>query len=215
MSVTAKPRIEAYIGATGSGKGVSIERRLAALKPPRLLIWDPRGEYAKQAKRVTLQGAVAAVSKAGAAPFKLRVQHEGDVGLEDAFGLLCRLSFQAADNLFLAEELSDVTKPSWAPPAWKKIMTQGRHQRLHIIGAAQRPALVDKNFLGNCTYIRVFTLRYRNDRVAMAESMDVPLADITALETTEGDGGTTINFLERNFREKLLRKGQIKLSHRG
>lgn len=53
MSVKAKPNIEAFIGMGGSGKGVSIERRLAELQPRRLLMWDPRNEYSKQARAVT------------------------------------------------------------------------------------------------------------------------------------------------------------------
>lgn len=214
MTVTAKPRIEAYIGASGSGKGVSIVRRLAELKPARLLIWDPRGEYSKHARAVSLQAAVATVASAEGQPFALRVVHDGKSAPDAAFGLLCKLAFRAGDLVLLAEELSDVTTASRAPPAWRQVITQGRHQRLHVIGAAQRPALIDKTFLGNCTYIRCFTLRYADDRQAMAKALDVPLQDVAALETTEGASHTVINYIERDFRAKVLQKGQIKLRAR-
>lgn len=214
MAVTEKPRIEAYIGASGSGKGVSIERRLAELKPKRLLIWDPRSEYQQHARAVSLQAAVKAVAHAGAGPFALRVIHDGKTPPANAFGLVCKLAFRAGRLLMLAEELSDVTTASHAPPAWRQCITQGRHQALHIIGAAQRPALIDKTFLGNCTYIRCFTLRYEDDRRTMAKALDVPLQRVTDLETTEAPGSVTINYIERDFRAKVLQGGQIKLRTR-
>jgi len=215
MAVTSKPRIEAYIGASGSGKGVSINARLVELRPPRLLVWDPRGEYGQHAKAVTPGQALQLVAgAAGLKPFRLRIVHDGKTPPDAAFGWLCKLAFRAADLVLVAEELSDVTTASRAPPAWRQCITQGRHQRLHIIGAAQRPALIDKTFLGNCTYIRCFTLRYEDDRRAMAKALDVPLQDITALETVERQGSTVINFLDRDFRAKVLRKDSIKLRHR-
>jgi hypothetical protein len=215
MSVTAKPRIEAYVGASGSGKGVSITRRLEVLKPRRLLIWDPRGEYAQHAKAVTMQQAVATVAGSKGGPFALRVVHDGKTAPDQAFGLMCKLAFTGGDMLFLAEELSDVTTASRAPPAWRQCLTQGRHKHLHILGAAQRPALIDKTFLGNCTLVRCFTLRYAPDRAAMALALDVPIERVAALQTVEKETAshqvTEINFIERDFRAGTVVDGQIVL----
>jgi hypothetical protein len=214
VSATNRPRIEAYIGASGSGKGVSINRRLAELKPPRLLIWDPRNEYGKHAPAYdSLPYLVGAFKHAKGGPVRARFVPGPGMKLEEAFGFVCRLAFQAGNLVFLAEELSDVTKPAHASAAWKQVITQGRHQALHVIGAAQRPALIDKTFLGNGTFIRCFTLRYANDRKAMAEALDVPLQAITELQTLETERGTVINYLERHFRNaEPATKGQIKLS---
>ena len=60
--------------------------------------------------------------------------------------------------------------------------------------------MTDKNMLGNCTYVRCFSLRYLEDRKAMAAALDVPLQAISELETTEGPTHTTINYIERDFR---------------
>lgn len=216
MAVTNKPRIEAYVGASGSGKGVSINRRLAELKPQRLIIWDPRNEYAKHAPAVSsLAQLLATVKGARSGPFRVRYVPGPSMQLPDAFDIVCKTSFTAGNLLFLAEELSDVTTGSHAPASWRQVITQGRHQALHVLGAAQRPALIDKTFLGNCTYIRCFTLRYRADRQAMAAAMDVDEARITELATVEGDTHTTINYLERDFRAGVLQGGQIKLKSRG
>ena len=216
MSATNQPRIEAYIGASGSGKGVSIDRRLRELKAARLLIWDPRDEYARHAHRVTsLPELVAGVKRAGpGGHFRLRYVAGSAVGLADAFGLLCALAFEAGDLVLVAEELSDVTDASRAPPAWRRCITQGRHRALHIIGAAQRPALIDKTFLGNCTYIRCFTLRYRDDRAAMARALDVPEARVAEQATSSSGAGVVIRYVERDFRTALLRDGSITLRAR-
>jgi hypothetical protein len=216
--VLNRPRIEAYIGGSGSGKGVSITRRLQELKPARLLIWDPRDEYGKHAPRFdSLPALVAAVRTAKGGPVRGRYVPGPAVDLEEAFGLVCQLSFAAGSLLFLAEELSDVTTASRAPAAWRQVITQGRHKALHVLGAAQRPALIDKTFLGNATYIRCFTLRYRNDRQAMAAALDVPELEIAKLQTVEDDarGVTTINYLERDFRAGLLQPGRYVLKRRG
>ena len=217
MSVLNRPKIEAYIGASGSGKGVSINRRLAELKPARLLVWDPRGEYDKHARAVTsLAALVAAFRKAGRGPIRVRYVHDGATDMADAFGLVCQVAFVAGDLVFLAEELSDTTTASHAPAAWRRVITQGRHQGLHVIGAAQRPALIDKTFLGNATYIRCFTLRYREDRAAMSRALDVPESRVAALQTVEDDaaGSVLIQYVERDFRAGLLRDGSIKLRRR-
>ena len=149
---------------------------------------------------------------AGTGPVRARFVAGDDLGeLEDLFGKVCRLAFEAGNLLLLAEELSDVTSASRAPPEWRRIITQGRHRGLQVIGAAQRPALIDKNFLGACTYVRCFTLRYAEDRRAMARSMDVPERDIAELQTTKTARGVTIRYLEKDFRASRTDAGEIRL----
>lgn len=210
-----RPRIEAYIGASGSGKGVSIDRRLSELKPARLLIWDPRAEYGRHAPAAaTLPAVVHAFSQARGGPVRVRYVPGGALKLADAFGLCCRLAFEAGELVFVAEELSDTTSASYAPPAWRQLITQGRHRAVHVIGAAQRPALIDKTFLGNATFVRCFTLRYEADRRAMAAALDVPLADVAALQTTEGTSSTRVEYLERDFRAGPAVRGGFTLKRR-
>jgi len=213
MAVQARAQIEAYIGATGSGKGVSIARRLAELKPRRLLIWDPRAEYGKHARQVSMSEAVKIVGTSNGGPFTLRVVPDGKVALSDVFALLCKLAFRVGDMVFLAEELSDVTKASWAPPAWRQCITQGRHQGLHLIGATQRPALIDKTFLSAATVVRCFMLGYHDDCKTMGKELRVPEAAIELLATVEDETKrptrTTIMYLERVRRTRELFAGRI------
>lgn len=221
MSVLNKPRIEAYIGASGSGKGVSINRRLKELKAAghltRLLIWDPRDEYGVWAPRYSeFSSLLGAFKHAKGGPVRARFVPGPSVKLPDAFDFVCRLAFQAGALVFLAEELSDVTTASHAPASWRQVITQGRHKALHVLGAAQRPALIDKTFLGNCTYIRCFTLRYADDRRAMAKAIDCPEQWVGELQTVEDEskGTTVIHYIERDFRGGLPTQDRITLRRR-
>lgn len=212
MDNSNRPDIRAYIGATGSGKGVSIREHLTREKPLRLLVWDPLNEYGKFAKPVRTLGEVARAVKAdrfavafnpGANPKEFAAK----------FAMFCRIAFAAGRLKLLVEELADVTGPSFAPLEWRRCTTQGRHRGLQIVAASQRPAQIDKQFLGGCTYIRCFTLRYPADRQAMAGAMDVPLPDIASLSTIENAAGTVITYVEKDFRDGTTQRKQITLKH--
>lgn len=196
-----RPDIRAYIGATGSGKGVSIRAHLKAEKPERLLVWDPLDEYHAFARAASVAGVVDTIAKAGpAGPFRVRFTPADTTDQKKAFALLCQVARRAGNLTFLVEELADVTTPSYAPPAWRRITTMGRHAGLKVIAASQRPAMVDKAFLGNATYVRCFTLREHSDHVRMASALAVPLDTIRGLQTIEGERATSIAYVERDFR---------------
>lgn len=205
-----RPDIRAYIGATGSGKGVSIREHLRASKPDRLLVWDPLNEYGLFARPVRT---LAAMVQAMQAPtFAVAfAPGEDPKTFPDKFALFCRAAFAAGNLTMLVEELADVTSPSHAPLAWRRCTTQGRHKGLRMIAASQRPAQVDKQFLGGCTYIRCFTLRYPQDRTAMAGAMSVPVSEIDTLETVEGEKGTAITYMERDFRLGKTTRNTIRM----
>ena len=217
MSVTNKPQIEAYIGASGSGKGVSINARLRELQPARLVLWDPRNEYGKHARAVTslalLVRDVGAAGKAG--PIRVRFVPGGTIKLADAFDVVCKLVFACGNLVFVAEELSDVTTASHAPPAWRRITTQGRHAGLHVLGAAQRPTLIDKTFLANCTRVRCFQLGYESDIQTMAKEVRAPAELLAGLVTRDTPGGADIRGLEYERRTRELWAVQIRVNSRG
>lgn len=206
-----RPDIRAYIGATGSGKGVSVREHLKRSRPKRLLVWDPLGEYGEFC-RVTSGDLQAVAAACKGAAFAVSYWPGADpTRYAERFALFCRIAFAAGNCCVLVEELADVTGPSYAPQPWRRLTTQGRHRGLSVIACSQRPAQVDKQFLGGCTYIRCFTLRYPADRAAMAGCMDVPIADVARLATTEGARTVSINFLERDFRTQKTTAGTINL----
>lgn len=209
-----RPDIRAYIGATGSGKGVSIREHLAKEKPKRLAIWDPLGEYGEFVTATTgkLQDLARAMS--GKA-FAVAYWPGADATLyKDKFAMFCRMVYAAGNCTVMVEELADVTSPSYAPPYWRQCTKKGRHRGLRLIAASQRPADVDKHFLGGCTFIRCFTLTGKNDRLVMADMMDVPLETIKALSTVEAGKVTTIRFMDRDKRVNKTTPGTIVKRHK-
>lgn len=211
MDNSNRPSIRAYVGASGSGKGVSVREHLKKEKPTRLLVWDPLHEYGFACRTVT--GDLSVVAKACAAPaFTVAYWPGADAGkFAERFAIFCRIAWAAGNCTVLVEELADVTTASFAPQPWARLTRQGRHRGLRLVACTQRPAKVDKDFLGSTTYVRCFTLRYPDDRRAMAAILGVPGADVDALHTTEGEKVTEINFIERDFRGGKATNGRIRL----
>jgi len=199
MAADLEARIWGVIGASGTGKGVWIKRNLAELEPERLVVWDFKNEYQAEAGKALAPslGAVhKAMQKAGAdGPLRIRYapRGAGEKALRKEFEALCELVYAWEGCTFVAEELANVTTPGWAPASWRKMTTSGRHAGIHIIGATQTPALVDKSFLGNCTLVHCGPLRERAHRVAVARAMDIDegrLAKLVKFQWLEKDFDT-------------------------
>ena len=211
MDNTNKPELRAYVGATGSGKGVSVREWLRGARASRLLVWDPLGEYADFVK-VTTSKLQDVASHAQGERFAVAFYPGPDVRTyAEKFSMFCRIAFAAGKLVLLVEELADVTSPSHAPQSWRQCTKKGRHAGLRIVAATQRPADIDKHFLGGCTYIRCFTLRFPEDRKAMAGAMGVPLADIADLMTVEQGNVTVLNWIERDFRSGKTTRGSKRM----
>lgn len=215
---SGRPDIRAYVGTTGSGKGVSVRAHLKDTKPRRLLIWDPLGEYSEFVTR-TVASIADLATAAKAKEFRVAYYPGPDSEkFADPFALFCRIAFAAGDLVMMVEELADVTRPSWAPMPWRRCTKQGRHRKLKIIAATQRPADVDKSFLGAATMIRCFMLGEPADEKTMAERLRVPLLDVQQLVTSEQEKNgwinVTINYLERDVRARIITPGTIKLKRK-
>lgn len=190
MSRTKKPGgtrnsadIIAVIGASGTGKSSYIKGELlprAKRAKQRILIWSPlerTDDYAGfcggsvTTKITELIAAIKAGHKA------IIYWPQGtDSEVKKQFDLFCRIVWELEGSTVLVEELSRVTMASWAPPAWKNLSTAGRHQGLTIIGTSQRPANIDKDFLGNCTEIRCYRVNYDSDAKVMADALGLQTA---------------------------------------
>lgn len=169
-----KADIIAVIGASGTGKSSYIKGKLLK-RFKRLFIWSPLEKTDQYAafcggtvtSRITeFIGLVKAGTKA-----IVFVPTGNDADVKKQFDLFCRVVWEIENCHCLVEELSRVTMASWAPPAWKNLSTAGRHQGITLIGVSQRPANIDKDFLGNCTEIRCYRVNYDNDASVMADSL--------------------------------------------
>jgi hypothetical protein len=174
------------LAASEMGKGVWLKARLSQLKPDRLLIWDTNDEYDKVARAVgTLAELVQAIAaKRFAVRYVPRSRKDKDLRAE--FETFCLIAYAAAQSVIVVEELADVTSPSYAPPAWRKLNTRGRHhQGLTIYWCSQSPAFVDKASMGNATHLHVGYLGEPRHRQAAAAHLGCTADDIDQLKQFE------------------------------
>lgn len=207
MAADLDANIWGVVGASGTGKGLWIKAHLRTTKPRRLVVWDFKREYGQFVTLVpTLAHVRTAMLKAGE-DGALRIGYcpvgAGEKAMRREFEALCELVYAFEHCTFIAEELANVTTPGWAPAAWRKMTTSGRHAGVHIIGATQTPALVDKTFLGNCTLIHCSALREHTHRVAIARSIDVDEGRIARL--------VKLQWLEKNFDTGEVTTGFVRI----
>lgn len=178
-------RIMAVLGASGSGKSTFIKREIA--KPAaarRLLIWDPMKEYG--AHGAAISTAAELLDGLKGKRFALVFQPSTDPKARvRQFDFLCRAALAAGNLTLVVEELRFVTTPSRAPLGWAQVCLTGRHKGLTVYGASQRPASIDKDFLGNCSRVRTGRLTYPEDVKAVASAARIPLAEIDVLKPLE------------------------------
>lgn len=189
-----KASIVALIGASGTGKGQAAKARLNAPWAGRTLIWSPLEQtdrYAAWIGARVILGSIPALVGAIRSGARGVVYVPGPVKVAAQFDLFCRIAWECEGARVLVEELSRVTSPSYAPQSWQNLSTAGRHRKLELIGTAQRPAQIDKDFLGNCTLIRCYRLNYENDAKAVASVLRVAWADLMDLPD--------LHYLERHI----------------
>ena len=190
--------ITGVIGASQTGKGVYCHARLARPHSGITLVWSPLehpagndryAEVLKCGKVSSIPALVDAIKSGARAVVFVPVQELRPDGRPEArpydrqFDRFCRVAAALRSCRVLVEELSRVTLASWAPASWKNLSTAGAHAGLELIGTAQRPAQIDKDFLGNCTEIRCYRVNSGNDARTMQDSMGVPWSELMDLPT--------------------------------
>lgn len=188
MAADLKGESWAVLAMSEMGKGVWLKQRLDSLQPEHLLIWDTNDEYENQARAVgSLVDMMLAIGSGR--PFRLRYvpRAKTDKALRAEFEAWCTLAYSAPPGCVLVvEELADVTAPSYAPPAWRKLNTRGRHHRgLRLYWCSQSPAFVDKASMGNASHLHVGYLGEPAHRKAAAAHMGCSPDEIDALQQFE------------------------------
>lgn len=183
-------RFEAILGATGSGKSTQLRARLGTKKRPRVLCWSPKEALDNYAAFFGAGAVVArttsevlqAVKKAGAgkfcivfAPSLVRKQDEA------AFDVFCKIALAAHNLTMIVEELHSVTTPSRAVDGWAKLCFMGRGYGVEVFGLSQRPASVDKSFMGSLSFCHCGRLPYPEDQKTMSKTIGVDVAEIAEL----------------------------------
>lgn len=197
--------IVAVMGASGSGKSTYIKQTLAKAKPARLLVWDPMAEYAHLGQVAPslshLVQALAAAGRKGRFAWVFQPAPDEKTRARQ-FNVFCGVAMAAGNLTLVVEELRFVTTPSRAPVGWAQVTMTGRHKGLRVLGASQRPASIDKDFLGNATLIRTGRLAYPEDVRAVSKAMQVPEARIAELKPLE--------WIEKNMQTGKVAAGKIR-----
>lgn len=182
--VEAKAHIEAVLGGTGTGKSSYVKALLRKRTPKRLLVFDPEEEWTEFGRPMTsLQDVIAGCEAAGANGGMriVFVPSPDPAAAMKQYDVFCRIAFHAERLAFVVDELKLVTTPSRSPVGWGMLTGRGRKRGIVIYGLSQRPASIDKDFLGNCTAVRTGRLTYAEDQRAVARVLGVPEAEIGAL----------------------------------
>jgi hypothetical protein len=210
MAVENEAKIWAVMGQSGTGKGIWIKAQLRKMKPRRILILDPQDEYHEFGDPVSAAEMARRVVQAGPdGPFRVRYVFPKTCTREhfaNVFNLACQLTYAARNCIFLPEELSNFTTASHAPPLWKRMCNSGRHEGVHVIGASQFPAQIDKAFLSNATLLHVGYLKEEPHRKPVASAMDVKTDRIKELPD--------LHFLEWQRKGRKLFRGEVTISGR-
>lgn len=180
VDVSQAADIRAVLGAPGTGKSHYTKAEMKKAK--RLVVWDLEDEY-EDVEAVSLHQLPHRLHQAGKGGFRVRVIPSTDQDKRQIeFDLFCRTLMAIGNLLAVVEELRFVTQPSKAPAGWAGITLRGRKRGVKVIGTSQRPASIDKDFLGSATIIRTGALNYPADRKAVADVMGIDLDLIEKLE---------------------------------
>jgi ABC-type cobalamin/Fe3+-siderophores transport system ATPase subunit len=191
-------KVVAIMGATGCGKTTYLRKCLAARKRKRTIVWSPKepidgyAELYQGSVVVRSVGDVLAAAKAaGKGEFHLvffpRLNRKVD---EAQFGAVCKIAMAARNVTMIVDELHTVTRPNAAPDGWSELVMMGRGYGAEVFGLSQRPASMDKDFLGNCSEVWTGRLAYEDDAKTVAKTLRVSPAEILNL--------TGYSFIHRN-----------------
>jgi len=177
------------IGTTGCGKTTELKKRLATKKRSRTLIWSPKealdnyadlymGSVVTRSVSEVLQIVKAAGSGGFHVVFVPTLNQKKDMA---AFDVFCKVALAAGHLTMVCEELHSVTSASNAPDGWRKVNFMGRGYGLDVFGLSQRPASVDKAFMGSLSFLHVGRLPHPPDQKAVAEVLGVDRGEVALL----------------------------------
>ena len=200
-----KPLIVAALGARGTGKSAYVKQRLEQLRPARLAVWDLMQEHGDGIVSTSKLGD--AIRAMRARRFAVAFQPSRDDALRARqFDTWCKAVLLAGDVLAIVEELRFVTTASHAPGPWREMTLLGRHDRhrVSIIGTSQRPAHIDKDFLGNADVVHCGRLTARADARVAGEVLGVDFREVLALPD--------LAYIERAASSSTASRGALKFA---
>lgn len=182
--------IHAVMGSSGGGKTTHAKSRIMKKRRRRTIVWSPKEPVDNYASWwpgsvvCTTAAEVLEVVKAAGARgefhivFRPTLRRQVD---EAQFNVVCLIALAAKQLLFVVDELHTVTKATHSVDGWGKLVMMGRGYGIEIWGMSQRPASMDKDFLGNASTIHTRRLSYPEDAKTVARSLGVKPVDVAEL----------------------------------
>lgn len=202
-------RIIAAIGASGSGKSLWAKREFLTPKPDRLMIFDYKREHVGSSVVTTIEALIAVVRRTS---FDVVFQPSyGGRECVRQFDLFCAIALEAGNCTVLVEELGIVTKPQFAPENWKRLCITGRSYKttaglastMVVIATAQRPAMIDKDFLANCTLIHCGRVQFAPCAKVMIQMLGGEVTAEQLLQLAD------LEYVERDVLKRVNERGKI------
>lgn len=206
-----KPFRWAVFGATGTGKTAWIRQQLRAIKPRRLMVWDPKHDHTLADLGTPYTSWPDFVKACTGKAFQARYLMSHDHDPHEQFAAFCALAWREGNVVLFVDELAEVTQASRAPGAWRKIVNVGRSydngkKSISIIGASQTPTEVDKSFIGNCDLIHTGRLGNASAAKLFAQQWGISAAEISGL--------APLHWLEKRDTSAEVTRGVLKFSSR-
>lgn len=162
----------ALIGRSGCGKSYLGE--MIHKIYPRVVIFDSLNEYPKTDTDIYTWEDFASFIRGAdeLTRFKRIVRfHIDEKNSLEYFEMYMRALYELGDVMVVIEETQDYCSANKIGHYFKKTLTSGRHRGLSFIFTTQRPALINKTVLAQCTHVFVGNLIDRNDNEVMAKMM--------------------------------------------
>lgn len=206
-----KPFRWAAFGATATGKTAWVVQQLQAMKPKRLMVWDPKHDDKLIPIGVGYESWPEFVRACKEEAFQARYLMNHECNQHEQFAAFCALAWREGNVVLFVDELAEVTKASHAPAAWKKIVNVGRSydkgtKSISVIGASQTPTEVDKSFLNNCDLIHTGRLGNVAAAKTFAQQWGIKPVDITGLPP--------LHWLEKRDTSPEIKRGVLTFSQR-
>jgi hypothetical protein len=197
----------AILGSRGCGKSTWLRQWLEREAPGRLGLWDVKREH-KLAGLVGTDNLAEYVRALRARTWRLAFYPSMMDAKRRAreFEIWCAAMYRAKHCCAVVEELAFMTTPSRAPQAWRTLSLLGRDENpaggnVTVLATSQRPASIDKDFVGNATLIHCGRLPYFNDADTVARTLGVRADELQQL--------APLAWLERGQADSEARRGVL------
>ncbi|HVB98873.1 MAG TPA: hypothetical protein VNJ12_06000 [Candidatus Dormibacteraeota bacterium] len=158
--------VVACFGRRGVGK--TTLARTIARHQSRLVVWDYLGEYGPLAFRTSDPDSLAEYLSWARGRRFAAARFIPDKGTVEEFEAFCAAVYQSGNLLVVVEEAAAVCQASYLPPAFGRIVRQGRHRGLGLLWCSQRLNEVSRTLTSLTDVWAGFSLSEPGDLQALA-----------------------------------------------